>query len=100
MKLLAALLAAALIAPAGAAASKKPHKPTVKTVIRDCARDGKLSKRYSLTLLRRTRRHLPADVAEYSTCPHVIYRAIKKEKKRLAKQRASRSPRPRARTSG
>ena len=82
--LLAALLAAAVAVPAASApAATHRHKPpTVKTVIRDCAADGKLKRRYSLTLLKRARRHLPTDVRDYTNCSRVISRAIKREQRR------------------
>jgi head-tail adaptor len=51
-------------------------------VLRDCVRDGKLNKRYTLTLLKRTKRHIPADVAEYSDCKRVIAKAIKKAQRK------------------
>jgi hypothetical protein len=85
-RLLAALLTAAVAAPAASAPAathgNRHRPPTVKTVIRDCARHGKLTRRYSLTLLKRAKRHLPTDVRQYSNCSRVISRAIKKEQRR------------------
>jgi hypothetical protein len=88
MKLLATIIATALLAvPAAASGAAthhrhKPKPPTVKTVLRDCTRDGKLNKRYTLTLLKRTKRHIPADVAQYSDCKRVIAKAIKKAERK------------------
>jgi hypothetical protein len=83
--LLAALLTTSALAlpVAGAPAATRHHRPTVKTVIRDCADNGRLARHYSLALLRRARRHLPADVREYSSCSRVLSRAIKREQRRL-----------------
>jgi hypothetical protein len=46
-------------------------------VITDCARDGKLDRKYSNSELRRARDNLPADLDEYSDCRDVIAAAIK-----------------------
>jgi len=58
----------ALPAPAFASADQ---------VIKDCARDGKLDRKYSNSELRRARNNLPADLDEYSDCRDVIASAIK-----------------------
>jgi hypothetical protein len=59
-----------LALPASAAAS-------ADQVIRDCARDGKLDRKYSNAELRRAKDNLPADLDEYSDCRDVIASAIK-----------------------
>lgn len=66
--ILGALALLALPAPAFASADE---------VIRDCAKDGKLDKKYSNAELRRARDNLPADLDEYSDCRDVIAGAIK-----------------------
>jgi hypothetical protein len=66
--LIAALALLALPAPAFASADQ---------VIADCARDGKLDKKYSNAELRKARDNLPADLDEYSDCRDVIAGAIK-----------------------
>ena len=63
-----ALAVLALPAPAFASADQ---------VIKDCARDGKLDRKYSNPELRRARNNLPADLDEYSDCRDVIAAAIK-----------------------
>jgi hypothetical protein len=84
--LLVALLALAVavaVPAAGAPAATHRHKPpTVKTVIRDCAKDGRLNRRYPLALLKRAKRHLPRDVRDYSACPRALSRAIKQAQRR------------------
>ena len=45
------------------------------TIIRDCARDGKLDRQYSLRDLLRAEKKLPADGDEYTTCRDVINQA-------------------------
>jgi hypothetical protein len=57
----------ALPAPAFASADE---------AIRDCARDGRLDKKYSDAELRKARDNLPADLDEYSDCRDVIANAI------------------------
>jgi hypothetical protein len=66
--LLGALALLALPAPAFASADQ---------VISDCARDGKLDRKYSNAELRKARNNLPADLDEYSDCRDVIANAIK-----------------------
>lgn len=61
---------AALALPASAAAS-------ANQVISDCAKDGKLDRKYSNAELRKARDTLPADLDEYSDCRDVIAAAIK-----------------------
>jgi hypothetical protein len=63
-----ALAVLALPAPAFASADQ---------AINDCARDGKLDRKYSNSELRRARNNLPADLDEYSDCRDVIAAAIK-----------------------
>ena len=65
--LLAALGALAL--PASALAS--PGQ-----VIRDCAEDGSLDRKYSNSDLKKARKKLPSDLDEYSDCREVIGAAI------------------------
>jgi hypothetical protein len=62
----AALAALAVPAPAFASSS---------TVIRDCAKDGKLDRNYSQGDLRRAEDDLPTDVDEYTDCRDVINQA-------------------------
>ena len=47
-----------------------------RDVIKDCAQDGKLDKRYSDAELIKAKKKLPADVNEYSDCREVIGAAI------------------------
>jgi hypothetical protein len=80
-RVLATLVACLAVIPsADALAAPRHHHrhPTVKTVIRDCVRHERLTRRYPLSLLRRARRHLPADVREYTDCPEVLARAIRR----------------------
>ena len=65
--LLVALFALAL-APASAASPGQ--------VIKDCARDGKLDRKYSNSDLKEARQRLPSDLDEYSDCREVIGAAI------------------------
>jgi hypothetical protein len=58
-------------------AAPAPAFASADQVIRDCARDGRLSKSYSNSELRRARNNLPADLDEYSDCRDVIAAAIK-----------------------
>lgn len=44
-------------------------------VIRDCAKDGKLSRHYSLSDLKKAEKKLPTDVDEYTNCRDVINQA-------------------------
>jgi hypothetical protein len=66
--LLLGLLAVLLMAPAARAAS-------INQIIRDCADDGVLEGHYSPGDLRKALRHLPTDVAEYTSCTDVLSRA-------------------------
>jgi hypothetical protein len=63
------LLAPLVLAPAARADS-------VNQIIRDCADDGVLQGHYAAADLRKALRHLPTDVAEYSTCTDVLSRAL------------------------
>ncbi len=65
------LLAAFVVLAAPAAASATPRQ-----VIRDCADDGALSRKYSNSELRKARDNLPTDLAEYSDCRDLIGDAI------------------------
>jgi hypothetical protein len=47
-------------------------------VLRDCANDGKLSKKYSNSELRGALKRIPSDLDEYSDCRDVIAGAITK----------------------
>jgi hypothetical protein len=47
-----------------------------KDVIKDCAQDGKLDKKYSDAELIKAKKNLPADLNEYSDCRDVIGAAI------------------------
>jgi hypothetical protein len=68
MLILGALMVLALPAPAFASADQ---------VIRDCAQDGKLDRKYSNAELRRARNNMPSDLDEYSDCRDIIASAIK-----------------------
>lgn len=59
----------ALALPAFASASPN-------AVIRDCAEDGRLDRKYSNSDLRKAENKLPADLDEYSDCREVIAGAI------------------------
>jgi hypothetical protein len=54
-----------------------PAFASADQVINDCARDGKLDRKYSNSELRRARNNLPADLDEYSDCRDGIAGAIK-----------------------
>lgn len=58
----------ALAAPAAQA--------SYKSVIKDCAQDGKLDKKYSDADLIKAKKKLPSDLNEYSDCSDVIAAAI------------------------
>ena len=47
-----------------------------RDVIKDCAQDGTLDKKYSDADLMKAKKNLPADVKEYSDCSEVIAAAI------------------------
>lgn len=71
------------LSPAADALAKKtsrlrPAGPDrVKSVIRDCVSNGHLDRRYPVRTLRRTLRHLPRDVVQYTDCERVIRREIR-----------------------
>jgi hypothetical protein len=54
-----------------------PAFASADQVIRDCAQDGKLDRKYSNAELRRARNNMPSDLDEYSDCRDVIASAIK-----------------------
>ena len=77
--------AALALAPATGLARKSSHlRPAgpdkVRSVLRDCTSDGELDRRFPLTTLRRTLRHVPTDIAEYTDCEQVIRRDIKRRR--------------------
>lgn len=75
---LTAALALSLAPTASApAASGKGLKPIYK----DCA-DGKLKKKYKLSKLKKAKRKLPSDLAQYSGCKSALNKAIKKQSKK------------------
>jgi hypothetical protein len=82
--LIALVAAGTLVLTPAATLAKKPRprgKDRVAAVYRDCAsRGGTLKHRFPLTTLRRARRHLPADIAAYTTCDSVIAREIKRRR--------------------
>jgi len=67
-RLLATLVALLAFAPSALAADSA-------TIIADCEDDGRLQGRYSNSDLRKARKDMPADVAEYSNCLDVLRRA-------------------------
>ncbi len=82
MKKTATAIAAALafsLAPT-ASAPAAPAKG-IKTIYKDCA-DGKLSKKYKLKKLKKAKRKLPRDLAQYSGCKGALNKAIKKQTKK------------------
>jgi hypothetical protein len=52
------------------------------TIIRDCADNGWIDRRYSVTALRKALKHLPTDVKEYSDCGSHLRAEIKARTKR------------------
>ena len=66
----AALAVLAVLAFAPAASATDSY-----TIIADCEDDGRLQGRYSASDLRKARKDVPADVAEYSNCLDVLRRA-------------------------
>ncbi len=78
-------VAAVALTPAAADARKKPRlRPAgpdkVSAVLRDCTTDGELDRRFPLSTLRRTLRHVPTDIAEYTDCEQVIRRDIRRRR--------------------
>jgi hypothetical protein len=72
-------LGTSLLATNTAAAAGPPDvRGEVKKIIRDCARDDDLDRRYSLKALRRALRVLPDDIRDYTGCERAIRRAIKR----------------------
>jgi hypothetical protein len=65
VRLTAIALAVLLLAPAAASASGAD-------VIRDCARNGRLTKRYSQKEYEQALANLPADIEEYGDCRNII----------------------------
>lgn len=65
----ACLLALLVLAPGAGAQS-------TNDIIKDCADDSKLSKKYSPSALRKARNDIPDDVDEYTDCRDVLNRAI------------------------
>jgi hypothetical protein len=49
---------------------------TTTQILRDCTDDGVLEGQYTTAELRKARKHLPTDVAEYSDCADLLTRAI------------------------
>jgi hypothetical protein len=68
-RLVLAAALCALVLPAAAHASPS-------AVIRDCAEDGDLDRKYSNEDLRKAENNLPADLDEYSDCREVIAGAV------------------------
>jgi len=69
LKTLIVLAALAAVAVPVASAS-------YKSVIKDCAEDGVLDKKYSQAELKKAKKKLPSDLDEYSDCREVIGAAI------------------------
>jgi hypothetical protein len=76
--LILALAASSLIAADASAAHPPKKKGEVRKILRDCAKDGDLDRRYSLWGLKRALRVMGDDLRDYTDCEHVIKRAIKK----------------------
>lgn len=79
MKKTATAISAALalaLAPT-ASTEAKPSKG-LKPIYKDCA-DGKLKKKYALKKLKKAKRKLPRDLAQYSGCKRALNKAIKKQ---------------------
>jgi hypothetical protein len=75
-------LGTSLLATSTAAAAGGPPdvRSEVKKIIRDCARDDDLDRRYSLQALRLALRYLPDDLRDYTGCERAIRRAIRRAK--------------------
>ena len=69
VRLLGLLVATALLASPGVA------QASPQQVIRDCAKDGKLDRHYSLSDLKKAEKKLPTDIDEYTNCRDVINQA-------------------------
>jgi hypothetical protein len=67
-----------LLSGTAVAADAGHGRGEVKKIIRDCARDDDLDRRYSLKALRRALRVLPDDIRNYTDCERVIRRAIRR----------------------
>ena len=72
---LVALLAAVLVT-AGVQAATPKTSTTARAIIKDCAKDQKLSKRYPKKYLTEARKRLPTDVKNYTSCSTVLRRAL------------------------
>src|SRR4051812_41252561 len=71
--------AGALLVVAAVAGSGAPSAAALRSdpsLIRDCARDGRLDARYGADQLRHALTQLPGDVDEYTNCRDVITAAL------------------------
>src|SRR4051794_37859174 len=53
-----------------------------KTIIRDCADNGWIDRRYALSAIRKALKHIPTDVKEYSDCGSHLRSEIKARTKK------------------
>jgi hypothetical protein len=67
------------VSPNAIAGSSKKVPPTSvirDPVLRDCVNHGEITRKFSLRNLRAAQRHIPQDVATYTSCPSAVESAI------------------------
>ena len=77
-----AVAGSCLLTATASAAGSRDHDP-VKSIIRDCARDGDLDRTYPIGALRRALDQLPWHVRRTTHCKRVLERAIDRAKRHL-----------------
>ena len=61
---------------------RRAGKGSYKTVVRDCADNGWIDRRYSLATVRKALKKLPAELEEYSDCGPTLRAEIKARTKK------------------
>lgn len=70
------VLVSALVALGGLVGSSSASAAGLSPPVADCSAHGRLTHHYSTSQLRTALATMPADIAEYTTCPDVIRRAL------------------------
>ena len=79
---IAACLCTSTLAFAATPVSAAPAKPGAAVkVLRDCARDGKLNKKWSTKALKKAQRRMGSDTSNYSDCSKVIKKELRKRRR-------------------
>jgi hypothetical protein len=80
------LAGSALIAATASASGSRERDPVVELIIKDCARDDDLDRRYPIGALRRALDDLPRHVRRHTRCERVLERAIDRARDRLDRE--------------